>query len=167
MHTKMKGNRDLCLHWGSEYPQTHTGCGLPGSTAQVKDVGFLVDRKSHMSQQWEAATSRANVTVASTSGGTMSRGGRRYPQVSLHPGNGVHAGNLSGKGALTTCQASDMVARVGGGSLLLLLLYHSPYPLSLPKHISIFLSNCSLFLTFMHLPYLLWEYATHSVLIFY
>ena len=26
--------------------RTHTGCGIPGTTAQVKDVGFLVDRKS-------------------------------------------------------------------------------------------------------------------------
>lgn len=61
--------------------QTHTGCGIPGLTAQVKDAGFLVDRKSPMSQQREVAASKANVTIASANADTMGGGG--YSQVSF------------------------------------------------------------------------------------
>lgn len=65
MHASMKGNRDLCLPWGSEYPPDTHRMWDCGSTAQVKDVGVLVDRKSHMSQQWEVEA-RKLVAIAFT-----------------------------------------------------------------------------------------------------
>lgn len=124
MHTKMKDNRDLCLPWVQNTHQTHTGCGIPGSTAQVKDVGVLVDRKSHMTQQWEGEASKTSY-CSLHSGGTMSKGGGRYSQVSWHPGNGIQAWKPQRARGADSLLGSGAAVGVEGGPSLLLGLHHS------------------------------------------
>ena len=73
-----------------------------------------------MSQQWEVAASKANVTVAAA------RGGRSDSSIRVRAGNAVLETSV-GKGHRLSAGISDVVAGVGGGCWLLL---HPSHPLS-------------------------------------
>lgn len=78
-----------------------------------------------MTQQGEGAASKTSYCRLH-SGGTMSKGGGRYCQVSWHPGNGIQAWKPQRARGAGSLLGSDAAVGVEGDPSLLLGLHHSP-----------------------------------------
>lgn len=99
--TKLNSLRDLCSHWGSEYPPDTYRMWDTWVNSTSERCWVFSWQEVFMSQQWEVAASKANVTVAVASGGQWT--GREERLLNQGACRKCSPGNLSGKGAPTIC----------------------------------------------------------------
>lgn len=145
--TKLNSLRDLCSHWGSEYPPDTYRMWDTWVNSTSERCWVFSWQEVFMSQQWEVAASKANVTVAAASGGQWT--GREERLLNQGACRKCSPGNLSGKGAPTICWWLGWEGAVGYCCIPLILC---------PKCANnIFLSKYNPFFIFLHLPYLPWE----------